>query len=317
MMVFYLLSFLHLSPPSPLTAPGKRRGPEKQRGWDMRCCDCSSGSCVQKEIELTGGAVCVYSKPADPSAPALISPAPDRASLLSPRRFIAARIGHWWSSTEGMFEMCSSERLNAAFKMQVREAEQWQAAVFLLFPLLVFRQFTLVSPTLRLPESPPPSSPPSSPLILSPTPPPGLSSDRFNLHCCAPNGTLPSVCFIAAHFTCGELILTLAVCSKISHRKSCSPFLFCFHQSRCILGQLRTDGMNNILSQHHFQSTAVVGTTLVCQKIQTPLAILLLNRLFVGCAFHCEVFRTEGCILEHALPFFYTCVIPMHLPLFA
>lgn len=224
MMVFYLLSFLHLSPPSPLTAPGKRRGPERQRGWDMRCCDCSSGSCVQKEIELTGGAVCVYSKPADPSAPALISPAPDRASLLSPRRFIAARIGHWWSTTEGMFEMCSSERLNAAFKMQVREAEQWQAAVLLLFPLLVFRQFTLVSPTLRLPESPPPSSP----LILSPTPPPAHSSDRFNLHCCAPNGTLPSVCFIAAHFTCGELILTLAVCSKISHRKSGSPFLLFF-----------------------------------------------------------------------------------------
>lgn len=120
----------------------------------MRCCDCSLGSCVQKEIELTGGAACVYSKPADPGPPALISPAPDRASLLSPRRFIAACIGRWWPTTEGMFEMCSSERLNAAFKMQVRAAERRQAAVFLLFSLLVFRQFTLVSPTLRLPEFP-------------------------------------------------------------------------------------------------------------------------------------------------------------------
>lgn len=132
----------------------------------MRCCDCSWGSCVQKEIELTGGAACVYSKPADPGHPALISPAPDRASLLSPRRFIAACIGRRWPTTEGKFEMCSSERLNAAFKMQVREAEWRQAAVFLPFSLLVFRQFTLVSPALRLPEPPLPPLP-TTPLLSS------------------------------------------------------------------------------------------------------------------------------------------------------
>lgn len=86
---------------------------------------------------------------------------------------------------------------------------------------------------------------------------------RFNLHCCAPNGTFPSVCFIEAHFTCGDPILTRAVCFD-TRKADAALFLFLFfYQSCCIfffLGQLRTDGMNNTLSHRHFQCTAVVAT---------------------------------------------------------